>query len=303
MRAVLREVAESPSTWLAGAAGFLARGGILVLALPVLSLPTPVGVTLLVPPLSVTTSGVSAAFVPQLVAVGAALAATVIAALVLGALADAVSYERTASRIERVAAVSADTLPGGVTPPLVGQLVAVELLALLPAAVAAIVATRRLVTVGEQEYLLPSSLDVPYAVRVLSGASDAVIVLAACLLLADVINALVSRHVLRRAFGQGMSPTTPRARRGLRRLPQVGATWIVAWLVTLASLVPGLAAIELAWPGVRDAYTATLSRHPPAPAMLLAVTMIFVAAWAVAVLIAGLGSAIRTVLWSFAAVP
>jgi hypothetical protein len=301
----------SPSTWLVGAAGFLARGGILVLALPILSLPTPVGVTLLIPPLSVTTSGVSSVFVPELVALGLALAGIVVVALLLGALADAVAYEHVtaAARVgDATPAPAASGLPGdarsraaprGATPALVGRLVAVELVALVPAAVAAIVTTGRLIAVGNQEYLLPSSIDVPYAVRVLRGASEAVLVLAVCLLLADVANALLSRRVLRHAFGR----TDPPGPRGLQRPVRIAATWLGAWLVTLASLVPGLAAIELTWPGVRDAYTLTMSRQPPAPAVLVLVTAVFVAAWVAAVVVAGLGSAIRTVLWSHATAP
>jgi len=303
VRAAVRDVAASPSTWLVAAAGFLARGGILVLAVPVLSLPTPVGVTLLVPPLSVTTSGVAAAFVPQLVVAGAALVVAAAAALVLGALADAVCWQRIGPLAGSAADPATDESPAAVTAPLVGKLVAVELLALLPAAIAAALAASRLIAVGEQEYLLPSSLDVPYVVRVLGGASQSVIALAACLLLADVVNALVSRRVLRRAFRVGRSPAILRPRRGLRRVVRIAATWISAWVVTLVSLLPGLAAIELAWPGARDAYTATIARDQPGPAVLFAVTVIFVAAWAAAVLVAGLGSSIRTVLWSFATVP
>ena len=98
MRSAIRDALGSPSAWLVAGAGFLARGGILVFALPVLSLPTPVGVTLLVPPLSVTTSGISSVFVPQLIAAGAAVLAVVAIALLLGALSDAVSYRLMADR-------------------------------------------------------------------------------------------------------------------------------------------------------------------------------------------------------------
>ena len=82
MRTAIRDTLGSPSAWAVAAAGFMVRGGILVLAVPVLSLPTPVGVTLLVPPLSVTTSGISSVYVPQLLALGTGALVVVAVAVV-----------------------------------------------------------------------------------------------------------------------------------------------------------------------------------------------------------------------------
>ncbi len=347
MRSAIRDTLESPSAWAVAAAGFLVRGGILVFALPVLSLPTPVGVTLLVPPLSVTTSGISSVFVPQLLALGAATLVVVVVALVLGALSDAVSFRMmvdrsTAARVRSGTsgepAAGADAQPGtypvsergGVRAGLLVRLVATELFALLPAIAAGLVTVSRMISVGEQEFLLPTSVDVPYPVRVVQGAAGPVIALAGCLLLADVANALISRRVLRRderrrgpeaaasaasGASAGLDTSLPvartdegpaafrRLRRDLLALGRIGATWAGAWIVTLASIVPGVIAIELAWPGLRDAYTATMSRTPPSAEALVVATVVFVATWLAALLVAGLGSAIRTILWSFATAP
>lgn len=219
---------------------------------------------------------------------------------------------------------------GSVHPGLLARLVATELFALLPAIAAGLVTVSRLISVGEQEFLLPTSVDVPYPVRVVQGAAEPVIALAVCLLLADVANALISRRVLRRderrrgpeaatsaisdepAASDASSPVARadagasplrRVRRDLLALVRIGATWAGAWIVTLASIVPGVIAIELAWPGLRDAYTATMSRTPPSAEALVVATVVFVAAWVIALLVAGLGSAIRTILWSFATAP
>jgi hypothetical protein len=348
VRAAIRDALGAPSAWLVAGAGFLARGGILVFALPVLSLPTPVGVTLLVPPLSVTTSGISSVFVPQLIAIGAAVVVVVVIALLLGALSDAVSYRLMADRSAAGRArsgMSGDPAgdaraarPGAdpaservpVRPGLLARLVATELFALLPAMAAGLVTVSRLISVGEQEFLLPTSVDVPYPVRVVQGAAEPVIALAACLLLADVANALISRRVLRRderrrgpdsatsaASGASAGPDASlrppaehagpapirRVRHDLVALARIGATWAGAWIVTLASIVPGVIAIGLAWPALRDAYTATMSRTPPSAEALVVATVAFVVAWVAAILVAGLGSAIRTILWSFATAP
>lgn len=305
MKGMLRETVTSPGAWIAGAAGFLARGGVLILALPILSLPTPVGVTLLIPPVSVTTSGISSSLVPELVAVAAVALLAVVAALVLGAVADALAYERTIGRASPPEGDSS-ALTGGRASlahtgiaGLVGRLVGVEIVALVPTLAAAIVAADRLIAVGRQEYLLPSSTAIPYVVRVVQGAWPEVVALGICLVVTDLLNALLSRVVLWRAV-----PRTTGI--GRRRLPvplRIAATWAAAWLVTGASLLPGLALIGITWPWARDAYTATMSQVPPAPVALLSATVVLVAAWLAAAFLTGLGSAIRTFLWTFCTMP
>jgi hypothetical protein len=326
MSPAARGVLSSPVMWVVGAAGFLARGGILVLALPILSLPTPVGVTLLVPPLSVTTSGISSVFLPELLAAGAVTLLVVALGLLVGALADAVVYRQLVDLARAHATAALDTaahataapgsilpaaMPGprGGAPRLVAKLIGVEVLALLPAIAMSIFTVSRLIAVGEQEYLLPSSTSVPYVARVLNGASTALVALGACLLLADVVNALVSRRLLRGAYRPAKVPMggrprpAARAEQALRGAARMAATWLAAWLVTIVSLVPGLLAIALAWPAVRDTYAATLSSAPPGPVELVAATLAFVAAWIVALLVAGAGSALRAAAWSSGRLP
>ena len=299
----VRATLSSPSAWIVGTAGFLARGGLLVLALPILSLPTPVGVTLLVPPLGVTTSGVSPAFASELLAAGGVVVVLVLVALLVAALGEDAGYRQVAG-----GPVCRSTVAT------VGRLIAVEVLSLLPAIVAAVVAATQLVAVGEREYLLPSSTSVPYVVRVVQGAGAAVVAVGVALLLADLLNALGSRAVLRRAYpwtdrgaadhgtaGHGTPPPDGRGR-SIPRWPVAVAalvvTWLATWLVTLASLAPGMLAVVLAWAPARDAYTATMSSAPPGWPQLAGTTVVLVAAWMGAILLAGAGSSIRALLWT-----
>ena len=299
----VRATLSSPSAWIVGAAGFLARGGLLVLALPILSLPTPVGVTLLVPPLGVTTSGVSPAFASELLAAGGVVVVLVLVALLVAALGEDAGYRQVAG-----GPVCRSTVAT------VGRLIAVEVLSLLPAIVAAVVAATQLVAVGEREYLLPSSTSVPYVVRVVQGAGAAVVAVGVALLLADLLNALGSRAVLRRAYpwtDRGAADHgaadhgTPPPDGGGTSIPRwpvavaaLVATWLATWLVTLASLAPGMLAVVLAWAPARDAYTATMSGAPPGWPQLAGTTVVLVAAWMGAILLAGAGSSIRALLWT-----
>jgi hypothetical protein len=294
-----RGLLGSPTAWLAGSAGFLARGGVLVLALPVLTLPTPVGVSLLVPPLAVTTSGVSSVLAPELIAAGLVLVVFIGLMLVLAALAEAIQFEQALKLLPSTG------FPGP-HPPMagtMGRLIGVEVAALLPAVLVAVLALQQLAAVGEQEYLLPSSTGVPYVERVLQGTAVPLAGVGLCLLLADLLNAAASRWVLRRAYVRGLPPSDAAARpvaHGARGLGRVAGTWALTWLVTQVTLAPSIAAIEVAWSVARDTYTATTRSTPPPLASLLAAAVALGAAFAAAVLLAGLGSAVRSMLWTAA---
>ncbi|MGC8634389.1 MAG: hypothetical protein ACP5VP_06955 [Candidatus Limnocylindrales bacterium] len=298
---VVRGLLGSPIAWLAGSAGFLARGGVLVLALPILTLPTPVGVSLLVPPLAVTTSGISSVLVPELIAAGLVLAICIVLSLVVAALAETIQYEQEAKLLSPAAPLRQPPGMGGT----VVRLVGVEVAALLPAALVAILALQQLAAVGEQEYLLPSSTGASYVERVLQGAAAPLVGLGLCLLLADLLNAVASRRVLRRVYVHDFAPSDAAAAtsagRTARRLARVAGIWALTWLITLATLAPSLAAIEVAWSVARDTYTATMRSTPPSPISLMAAAVALGAAFTAAVLLAGLGSAMRSVLWTVAA--
>jgi hypothetical protein len=295
-----RGLLGSPTAWLAGSAGFLARGGVLVLALPALTLPTPVGVSLLVPPLAVTTSGISSVLAPELIAAGLGLVVFIGLMLVLAALAEAIQFEQALKLLP-------STGPLGPHPPMagtIGRLIGVEVAALLPAALVAALALQQLAAVGEEEYLLPSATGVPYVERVLQGTAVPLAGVGLCLLLADLLNAAASRWVLRRAYVRSPSPSEAAAghvAQGARRLRRVAGIWALTWLVTLVTLAPSLAAIEVAWSVARDTYTATMRSTPPPLAPLLAAAVALGTAFTAAVLLAGLGSAVRSMLWTAAA--
>lgn len=305
MTAVL-EVIASPWSWVVGVAGFLARGGALVFLLPIAPLPTPVGVTLLLPPVSIDTSGASPALVRELLVVGAVLAVVAVASLVLAALADIAAFLWIAARLPRAdgdvalagvasgpaVAIATDTGTRGLLAPLV----VARTLALVPAILASLVAARALVDVGEREYILPSSLAVPYVVRVVQGAWVELVAVAACLVVADAADALSSRRLLRRALR--LPP--PADAHGARFVTRALGAWVAGWLATAVTVAPGLVLVGAAWPMVRDGYAATLSPTPPPPVALFAMTAVFVASWLAALAIAGIGSAVRAATWSAA---
>lgn len=296
--AAVRETLRDPQAWLQGCAGFLARGGLVVVAIELWSIPSPAGISLFIPPLAISASGVSPAFAAFLLVVGLVAAALVAAAGVVSALVDIVSY----GRVTRTAPPKGRSL--GV---LAAQLVLLEAVALVPALVAAAVAARRLLEIGRSEYLVPSSLAVPFVVRVVERARDQVLALALSLLLAEVVYAVGSRWLLHRAAvrrERAPSPTTPQSPARspawtARRLALLLAGWAAAWCVTLLVVGGGVLGVS-ATRSFLEGMTFALSAGAGLPAVLefVAAVSSLVATWMLALLLAGAVSSARSALWT-----
>ncbi len=310
---VLAATLSSPSAWLVGAAGFLARGGVLLLAVPVWVLPTPVEATLFLPSAAIGASGPTPEFTRVLVVLGLIGAVVVLAALLVGAACDVAAFERVAvpagwpDRESREATDAASAAARAAGRRRIAErnafiaLALVEVAALVPVGVAVVFAADRLLQVGRVEYLTPSDLAVPFVVRVIVGASDAVAVVVASLVAADAINAIGSRLVLRRAFHVART----HARRGpaaaLAGVAASLAAWLSSWIVTLVAVPPGILLSMAAWTRVRAAYPEWSTRGDPGTILAaLGWTAAFVAVWVIAAAVAGAASAIRSVLWSSA---
>jgi hypothetical protein len=311
-RPALQRAFAPPSGWGNGVAGFLARGGILLFALPISILPTPVGVSLLLGPVDVTgpPRGASAA-IWALVGVAGALLLFMAA---VAAVSDLAAYRRLLHRGEGPQGAGGE--PAGAGPPLAGSafgpvarpgwgdarliagLVVLEAIAVLPAAAVSVAAAGRLVAVGREEYFLPSSLTVPFTLRVVAGARNEVVALTVCLVLADLFYAVMSRWLFHRRGPHLYRPAPPgpatRAARGV-------GVWLGSWLVTAAFVLPGLALVVGAWTIVREVVAGGgLPGSPVELAGSLAAVALFVACWGIAVVAAGASSVIRSVMWSVA---
>jgi hypothetical protein len=232
----------------------------------------------------------------------------------LAAVSDLAAYRRLMGR--REGPQGAGGKPAGAEPPpagsasgpvarpawgdskLIAGLVAIEAIVVLPAAAVSVAAAGRLVAVGRQEYFLPSSLDMPFALRVVAGARNEVVALIVCLVLADLFYAVLSRWLLRRR-GPQLSRTAPPA--PVIRAARGAGAWLGSWLVTAAFVLPGLALVAEAWIIVREVVAGRGLPGSPAEfaGSLLAIAL-FVACWGIAVVAAGASSVIRSVTWSVA---
>ncbi|MEO8229130.1 MAG: hypothetical protein ABI628_05130 [Chloroflexota bacterium] len=286
------DAAGAPRLWMVGLAGFLARGGIVLFAMPVIVLPSVVGLTTFVGPNSVTAAGLA----PRLVVLIALTAGSIAAAVLLGTLVGAATERALVQAM--VGGRSVDATQGGAAgcPPALAALVAIRLLALVPLGLAASVGGARLGQVGYHELTLPSDSAAPFVVRVLLAAPEVVAALSVAWLLSELIGAVAVRLAL--VDRRGIPGALGGALVWIVRRPLRSAAIIVG--TTLGSVVlvgPALVASTIAWSGARRAL---LGGDDPTAA--LGSVGLFVAAWIGGLVLAGLAGTWRSAAWSLALV-
>ena len=274
----------APRLWAIGLAGFLARGGILLFALPVMVLPSIVGLTTFIGPNSVTAAGLAPGFV-RLIAL---TTFTIAAAVILGTLVGTV----TERALVRATVVGHEGDAGQHTlvsdSPGLASLVAIRLLALVPVGLIVAVGGVRLGQVGYQELVLPSDSTAPFVIRVLLGAPEVTIALVLAWLLSELMAAVAVRLALidRRSIpGAVGGALVWIARRPLRSLVVLTATTVGSVVVVGPALVTG----TIAWLGVR-----TVLLGASEPGVALGSVAVFVASWLGALVLAGIAAAWRS---------
>jgi hypothetical protein len=283
---------SAPRLWAIGLSGFLARGGIVLFALPVIALPSVVGLTTFVGPNSVAAAGLA----PRLVVLIALTAGTVAAAIVLGTVVGAATERALVRAVVNRRSMDAGRGMAAAGSPALAALVAIRLLALVPLGLAVAVGAARLGQIGYQELILPSDSAAPFVVRVLLAGPEVVAALIVVWLVSELIGAVAVRLAL--VDHRGIAGALGGAllwivRRPLRSLAIIACT-------TLGSVVlvgPALFACTVAWSGVRSAL---LGGSEPTTA--LGSVALFVAAWIGGLVLAGVAATWRGAAWSLALV-
>jgi hypothetical protein len=302
-------VMAEPGLWVLGIAGFLLRGGWLVLALPIWTVPSPVALTTLIGADAIGTGGLT----PGLITLIAALFAVLVVVLVLGAVGaawlDLVAFEHFARERETVdlrAGRQPAALPAGARRGLVVRLVLLYGAALIPAGVALVVAAIAVGQAAYQDFLLPGPLDVPLLVRVAGAATGPLFALAFCVVIAETLASIGTRRLLANRYGLGGRATggplaTDGAAQPANRSTAFGAlrTAALCWATTLLLVVPGLASTLTGWAAIRSTFLdPDALRGLEATVAAGGVTLVFVGLWAAALVLAGVSSALRSALWS-----
>lgn len=283
--------AGRPGLWAYALVAFLARGGVAVLAFPIVVLPTFVGLANLVGPASVSAAGPGPRLVAIIVAGVAAAAALVIAGTIVAAAAETALHRAT---VQDDAHGHAEVL--AVAGPVAGlrrgtaRVAAIRLVLLVPLAAAAAVAVPVWVAVAYRELTLPSNVAVPLPIRVLEGAPAVSILVVVAWLAGEVVGGFAARRAVL------LDAPVPRAlAAGLvdpLRFPLGTILTVTAALaVSLVVLVPATWAVAAAWDAARHALV-----DDAGAVASLATSVLLAAAWLAALVVAAIAAAWRATL-------
>jgi hypothetical protein len=285
----LRLTLGAPGLWAVGLAGFLARGGIVVFALPIVALPSVVGLITFIGPNSVTAAGLAPRFVAIVATVTAGLIAWIVVATIVAAATDL-------ALVGAVVRGTANRSTPGVRTPGPTTVFVIRLVSLVPFALGVALGGVRLGQVGYQELILPSNGSSHFVIRVLQGAPEVVALLLVTWLVTELIGAIAVRLAIvegRTAAGSlGRSPAWI-VRRPLRSLVVVAGTVIGSILV----LAPAVIVAGTAWDVVRTALLGDAG-----PFVDVVAVVLFVAVWTIALVLAGIVATWRSAAWSLAVV-
>jgi hypothetical protein len=287
----------TPATWPLALGAFLVRGGIVLVTLPVVVLPTPVGLGNVLAP---AITPIALGSVPQGVVVASvAVAVAVVAWIVLGGwLAAALEAEgaRIVARDPDLADAGQDAAqvvtPGAAR--VAWRILAVRLVALIPLAVALALGAVRVVAVTYDELVVPSDTTTPIVVRVVRAAPEVILVVAAAWILGEILGAVAARRIVLdgdRVGGALRGAGVRSVRHPLAAL----ARFLLPTAALALVLVPTAIATGSAWEALGGAL-----RSGSDPLTVVVTVVLFVGLWVAGLFLLAIVSAWRAAVWTVA---
>jgi hypothetical protein len=284
-------VLERPATWPIALAGFLVRGGIIALLLPIVVLPTPSGLADVVGPalISFAFGAVSPLFLVLFGGAAAVIATWVLLAGIAGACAD-VELIREVARGEELRVLVA-------TPTRRTYLRAsrVRLLASVPLGVALAFGARQIIDAAYAELTAPFEVVTPLFIRVLDRVPGAIGLVLVAWAVSEAAGGLGERHVVLRGAGilRGLRDGWLDLLR--RPLSSIGAI-VVTNVVVGAAVVSSALAASVAWSWARFE---VLDQNGFVAAVAV---LVLVAVWLAGLVLISVVVAWRSAVWTAEAV-
>jgi hypothetical protein len=287
-------VLARPTTWLLALAGFLIRGGILVVLLPIVTLPTPVGLANVVGPSIVS-------FVFGGPTIGIVILVLLSFALLMAWLLGG-GFLAATMEVAVIAAVAADPELAPSSPPVTlrrraaGWILGARLFALAPLLAAFVFGATRLVAATYAELTLPTDATTPIVWRVLAAAPEAVVVIVIAWVLGEIVGATWARRLALgqdrtwRAIGRGIGDV-------LRRPLRTIILFLVPTLVVALVVIPAAAAAAATLAAVHQSFDPLID-----PLLAFATLVAFVALWIGGLALIGMVCAWRQAVWTVDAV-
>ena len=290
---------ETPATWPLALASFLVRGGLVLVVVPIIVLPTAVGFgNIFAPALgSIAFGSVSTGLVVTSVAAALAVVAWIVLGGWLAAALEAEASWMIASDRDVRSGTSAsearrEPAKPTRTPRVAARILITRLIADIPLAVVLAGATVRIVLVTYRELTNPLDTATPIVLRVLRATPEVIVAVAVAWTLAEMVGSIAARRIA--VGGDGILPALRGAIGTCLRHPI--ASVIRFWLPTavlVAVVIPCAVGAAWAWTAVE----ATLDGTPELLAILLVIGT-FVVVWLVGLILIGVVSAWRGAVWT-----
>jgi hypothetical protein len=284
-----------PLSWVLGLLGFLAGGGLAVVAWPIVVLPTPTGLqNALGGPVSTLVFGApSARLFALIVQATGAVAVVLVAGVLLGAWAErqGITVALEAARDEGLYPAAGEVLTGPGVPG-TGRVAVLRFLALAPIAVAGALAWSPIYEATYRELILPNDLVTPLPVRVVGDVPWLLVGLAVVWVVSDAAASVgVRRLVLERrpVLVAWLLGWVDLVRRPARVIP----TALFGLVVLLVPLVPAFVAASVGWDRVRE-----LLASGTEPWLVVAAIVVWVAVWLGGLALTGVAAAVRAAAWT-----
>jgi hypothetical protein len=274
-----------PAWWAMALAGFLARGGILVLLLPIVTLPTVAGLANAFGPTLVgfVFGGPSASFLIAVASIGLATLAWFVAGGWLGGGLD-LALVRDAARDEELEA-AAPPRSGGP-----GRAFVARVIAHLPTGAVVALGAVRLVDASYGELIHPGSPSIPIALRIALRIPEIVALLVATWVVGEALGGLAVRHL---AWGASVPGAVGRAIRSLVR-PSALATLVLTNGALAAVIVGSATAAGIAWDHLRVLLLDGATGNEVRLALI-----VFSLTWTAGLWLISLAVAWRSAAWTF----
>lgn len=279
-----------PIAWPVALAGFLVRGGIVVFLVPIVVLPSPVGLSDLIAPTlsSIALGGVT----PELVALAGVACALVVAIILLAGWFAAA----TEAALIREAPAWDELDPARViAPPRRGEAARVlgaRLVAHLPLAFGLVWGGTRVVDAAYRELSRPADVTTPIALRVLGSVPEVIVLLLITWIAGQIVGAVAARRVvlIDDSVSRGLrAALAGSVRRPLRSI----VLFLVPAAALLAVVVPTAAATSSTWERVRIAI-----EESAGPLEGMATVSVFVGLWLGGLALVSMVCAWRAGVWT-----
>jgi hypothetical protein len=287
-------------------AGFLLRGGVVLLALPSVVLPSVIGIAGVTGIDAVGIDGRPTPWLFEIVAIfGVAVILWLALASLIGSLIDVWLIEATIDAADRPVRRGRPLPELG----LLLDMVAVRGICLLPVAAALAWASARVYTVAYNELTTPSNLATPLPVRVVENAVDAVVVVTLVWLVTETIAALAVRRLVLAdggVWGSIVGAVVQIVRRPFSIVSTAVASTGASVLATAIALVATAMAFDWCRIAARNQEPIAMSlgfgplstTRDFRPVVFVLAALVLAATWVAAATLSGIASACRSAAWT-----